>query len=188
MPNSPGLQPTLWRTCRVLANHTRLQVLELLVRETALHVTTVAERLKLTVPVASQALRSLEARGMLTARRHRRRVEYRVGALTNPDNTPTLLGALRPMLRKSSAARDNIFRIATAFTHPSRIALYRLIEANPHGAMEMPPAVGLSPRAFFRHLRKLETRGFIGQSAGKYIAVNHTEALGRTLARLAVGP
>ena len=77
---SPSSQPTLWRTCRVLANRKRLQILALLIRQPNQTVSTVAGRMSLSMPTASQYLRALEARGLLTCRRVGRRVEYRPSA------------------------------------------------------------------------------------------------------------
>src|SRR5437870_8771631 len=80
---SPSSQPTLWRTWRVLANRKRLQTLALLIRQPNQTVSAVAERIGLSTPAASQYLRALEARGLLTCRRVGRRVEYRPSAGTS---------------------------------------------------------------------------------------------------------
>ena len=58
MPTAPALQPTLWRTCRVLANRTRLQIFGLLRRQPNQTVSAVAQHLKLSLPVASQYSRA----------------------------------------------------------------------------------------------------------------------------------
>ena len=69
MASVRSLQPTLWRTCRVLANRTRLRMFHLLLHQPGQTVSAIAERLGLTVPVASQNLRALEARGLLALSR-----------------------------------------------------------------------------------------------------------------------
>ncbi len=61
MQPDPPLQPTLWRTCRVLANRRRLQILRLLAGGRELTVTTVARQLEIATPVASQSPRALRA-------------------------------------------------------------------------------------------------------------------------------
>ena len=63
MSTAPFLQPTRWRTCRVLANRPRQQIFGLLVQQFPQTVSAVAARLHLPLPVASQYLRALEARG-----------------------------------------------------------------------------------------------------------------------------
>ena len=45
MTNAHPLQPTLWRTCRVIANRTRLQILALLLRQPGQTVSAVAAHL-----------------------------------------------------------------------------------------------------------------------------------------------
>ncbi|HEX8490090.1 MAG TPA: winged helix-turn-helix transcriptional regulator, partial [Chthoniobacterales bacterium] len=93
-------QPTLWRTCRVLANRKRLQILALLLRQPNQTVSVVAERMGLTVPTASQYLRALEARGLLACRRVGRSVEYRVSADTREGAAGKIINALRPVLSR----------------------------------------------------------------------------------------
>ncbi|MBM3889971.1 MAG: helix-turn-helix transcriptional regulator, partial [Verrucomicrobia bacterium] len=66
------LRPTLWRTCRVIANPTRLKIFALLAEQPGQTVSGVADRLKLPLSEASESLRALEARGLLTARREGR--------------------------------------------------------------------------------------------------------------------
>src|SRR2546421_4014919 len=73
----PSHQPTLWRTCRVLANRKRLQMLALLIRQPNQTVSTVAHQMRLSLPAASQYLRALEGRGLLTCRRVGLQVGYR---------------------------------------------------------------------------------------------------------------
>src|SRR6266705_1540127 len=94
MKSAQVLQPTLWRTCRVLANRTRLQMLQLLSKQPDQTVSAVAKRLNLTLPVASQYLRALEARGFLTLRRTGLRVKYRANPTTSATTVPTLVAAL----------------------------------------------------------------------------------------------
>src|SRR5712692_10468851 len=77
MPTTPSVQPTLWRTCRVLANSTRLKIFDLLRQQPGQTVSVIARRLKLSLPLTSQYLRALEARGLLAARRVGLRVVYR---------------------------------------------------------------------------------------------------------------
>jgi DNA-binding MarR family transcriptional regulator len=80
MASAHVLQPALWRTCRVLANRTRLHMRGCLLQHPGQTVSAVADQLKLSLPVASQYLRALEARGLLTVRGVSRRLKYRIGA------------------------------------------------------------------------------------------------------------
>jgi DNA-binding transcriptional ArsR family regulator len=119
-------QPTLWRTCGVLANRKRLQTLALLIRQPSQTVSAVAERMRLSVPAASQYLRALDARGLLTCRRIGRRVEYRPAAGTSEGAGGEIVKALRLVFRTAQPI-EAIFKLATAFTHPRRIEVFRAL-------------------------------------------------------------
>jgi len=81
-------RPTLWRTCRVLANRTRLRIFRRLAQQPGQTVSDVARRLRLSLPVTSQYLRALEARGLLSARRVGLRVTYRPSAASDGGRVP----------------------------------------------------------------------------------------------------
>jgi DNA-binding transcriptional ArsR family regulator len=99
MKDASPLQPTLWRSCRVLANRQRLRLLELLAHDSELTVTSAAQRLALPLPVASQYLRALEARGFLQAHRRGRRVSYRLSPRRTPGWLQPVVNALREGFR-----------------------------------------------------------------------------------------
>ncbi len=114
-------QPTLWRTCRVLANRKRLQILALLVRQPNQTVSSVAGQIKLSLPAASQYLRALEARGFLICRRVGLQVEYRTSAVTTKDAAGEILTGLRLVFRRRARPVEALFKLATAFAHPRRV-------------------------------------------------------------------
>ena len=87
--------PTLWRTCRVLANKTRIQILRDLIKTPPQSVSTIAETFGLSRPVASQRLRSLNARGLLESRRSRPSVTYSPIPDKSIEETTPLLNALK---------------------------------------------------------------------------------------------
>ena len=182
--NSPLLKPTLWRTCRVLANRTRLRALGLLVCNSPLTVSAMAMRLHLPMPVASQCLRSLEARGLLTARRVKQRVDYRLND-TPMGDARELVAALRSAFRSEADPEDIIYRLSTAFTHPRRIEIFHSLQERPRTLTQLGTLTSISGPALVRHLEKLKTRGFVICEKNIYSAMMPTLAFGRTLARLA---
>jgi len=182
MPAS--LQPTLWRTCRVLANRTRLNIFSLLARDSPQTVSSVALRLELPLPVASQALRALEARGLLSARRVGRRVQYRVRAASSDPGYP-LANPLRLALRREPAAVEAIFRLCTAFTHPRRIEIFRALTAERRTWSQLRAVTRIPGPSLLRHLGKLNARGFVISRLGIYSAMSPEDTFGRALARLA---
>ena len=181
---SPSTQPTLWRTCRVVANRKRLQTLALLIREPNQTVSAVAERMNLSMPAASQYLRALEARGLLTCRRVGRSVEYRASANTSEGTAGEIINALRLVFRRR-AQPIAIFKLATAFTHPRRIEVFRALTNGADSFAKVQAATHIPARALSRHLAKLEARGFAKNEMAQYVATTQSHPFARVLARLA---
>ena len=185
--SSPPLrQPTLWRTCRVLANRKRLQILALLARNPAQSVSSVAERMKLSRPTASQYLRALEARGVLTCRRVRSRVEYRLAEARSGSSADQIVAAVRPGFGRGGGRLERLFKLATAFTHPRRVEVFRAISEGADSFGRIQAATGISALALQRHLAKLEARGFIADRNEAYAARPQADPFARVLARLAI--
>lgn len=183
--NKP-LQPTLWRTCRVLANRVRLQMFLAVYRQPGQSVSTIAVRLNLSLPVASAYLRALEARGLLVARRVGRQVNYRLAPADAATPGAEIAAALKPGFRNENVPVGTLFKLVTAFTHPRRAEIFRAIHARPRTLLEIQTFTGISIPALVRHLKKLESRGFVGCHSGYYVAIHRTDVLGRTLAKLAL--
>ena len=183
---SPSSQPTFWRTCRVLANRKRLQILALLIRQPGQTVSAVAERMSLSMPTASQYLRALEARGLLSCRRVGRRVEYRPSAGTGEGAAGEIVKALRLVFRRRAQRRiEAIFKLATGFTHPRRIEVFRALKNGADSLAKLQAATNMPARALSRHLAKLEARGFVKNEMALCVATIQRHPFGRVLARLA---
>jgi len=184
---TPTLQPTLWRTCRVLANDTRLCLLAQLVRKQPQSVSELASRCSLALPVASQSLRALEARGLLRVNRIRRRVEYHIPTRPEAGSLDNLIAALVAALRREPLPTRAIMKLATAFTHPARIQIHRILQSGPKNEMQLRAAFRLSALALWRHLRKLKARGFVrhNDTQRTYQSCNHPDRIGRALSKLA---
>ena len=185
--NAEPLQPTLWRTCRILANETRLRILAQLIRKQPQSVTQLADLLTLSLPVASQSLRALESRGLLKVKRIRRRVEYRLPTSAEAGALVNLIDALQASLRREPLPTVQIIKLATAFTHPSRIQIYRSLKSGQKTQIQIQSALRISSPALSRHLRKLITRGFVAlDDVGIYSTLKHPHTIGRVLAEMAL--
>ena len=182
------LHPSLWRTCRVLANTTRLRLLAKLVQKQPQSVSELAEECRLTLPVVSQSLRALEARGLLKVRRIRRRVEYRIPARAEAGSLAEVIAALQKSLQQEAFPDDRLRKLATAFTHPSRILILRPLASGPKSFSEIQLAVRLSAPALSRHLGKLLKREYVSydDSNGKFTLRKHPEPFARALTALAL--
>jgi DNA-binding transcriptional ArsR family regulator len=183
--NSPAGQPTLWRTCRVLANRRRLQILIVLIRQPGQTVSSIARQIRLSLPAASQYLRALESRGLLTCRRVGRVVEYRPAATRTEAGGGSIATALRMFVGRTHPSPDVLFKLATAFTHPRRIEVYRAVKNGADSFVRVRARTHMSARALARHLAKLEARGFVRNEGDIYAVTNHAHPLGRVLAGLA---
>jgi DNA-binding transcriptional ArsR family regulator len=179
------LQPSLWRTCRVLANTRRLRLYEALVREPDQTVSGLAERLGWPIPVTSQYLRALNARGLLRARRPSRWVQYAPGADKAIPQAAALVAALRQCFRHHPDSIPRLYQLATAFTHPRRGEIYRALRARPRTLQELRVHTGIPERALCRHLLKLLSRGFVAKAEDAYHAVTPIHPFAAALARLA---
>ena len=181
------LQPTLWRTCRVLANDTRLRLLAQLVRKQPQSVSELAAQCSLTLPVASQSLRALEARGLLRVNRIHRRVEYHITTRSEAGSLAELIAALVAALRREPLPTRAIMKLATAFTHPKRIQIHRMLQSGPKTEMQLQTPTRLSSLALWRHLRKLKARGFVrhDDTQRAYQCCDHPDRIGRALSQLA---
>jgi len=147
----------------------------------------VADRLKLPLSEASESLRALEARGLLTARREGRYVKYEPPPADSGASTQGLVAALRSSLRRGTKPQETLLKLATAFTHPRRIEIFRILKSGPRTSGQIKAVTGISGRALLRHLRKLESRGFVEYRLDRYGVVQRSDVFGRELARRAAG-
>jgi DNA-binding transcriptional ArsR family regulator len=177
------LHPTLWRTCRVMANRPRLQIIAVLIARPWSTVETVAEAVKLGSATASQYLRALEARGLLQVRRQGRYVKYRLA--DKPSLGQSFAVALARIFKHKPDSIEIAFRTVTAFTHPRRIEIYRAICGPPRTVLQIHAATKIPLWALNRHLKKIEARRFISVRAGRYSVVPRDDALGRLLSEQA---
>lgn len=177
------LHPTLWRTCRILASETRLQLLWLIFEEQELYVQQIAERTGMSVPNASTQLRALSARGLISPRRKNMMVLYRAEANNAVDTAPVLLDTLR-VCYEQGVSFQTIIRQTTAFTHERRIELIRALTGKALAFHELAETTGMSASALSRHLEKLEARGFVKYKSGFYQRTTPGNPLGRVLLKI----
>jgi DNA-binding transcriptional ArsR family regulator len=111
--------------------------------------------------LASQSLRVLNARGLLLARRFGSSVYYSPCANRSIPYSAPLLQVIRKTFANDRKPGENIFRYSTAFTHPRRISIVKILSKNPMRFEDIVFKTNIPPRALGRHLRKLVVRGFL---------------------------
>lgn len=151
------LTPTLWRTSRVLAGKTRLDLLRRILAGAGLGVSEFAAAAGLSEPRASQELRRLQARGLVQVTRAGRQVTYRPVPDPKVPSAKPLLAAAKAALAKHPD--EETIRVAQAFGHERRLKIVRALMNGPRPARELATAVGMPELALFRHLRALQEGG-----------------------------
>ena len=156
------LQPTLWRTSRILANPMRISCLKEVLAYPGRSVEEIASHLQIAENQASMCLRALQARGLIRAARHSRWVRYT--AIPDPlvPSARPVLKAMGRALLENDGKESEIIRALTAFTHPRRLLILRGLQQTPwlsDDAMEK--MLQISQSALSRHLAKLESRGLV---------------------------
>lgn len=165
------LSPTLWRSCRVLANERRLRLLKSVLEKGPLSVSEAAAENALPLSISSAYLRQLNARGFLRVSRHGSQVFYRVGSDPLVQHAEILLACVCDAIRACSTVRDfhRVMYSLTTCTCPRRIKLVRSIARMP--ALEydaLRRETGLSKTALSRQLEKLLHRRVIIERDERY--------------------
>jgi DNA-binding transcriptional ArsR family regulator len=170
----------------VLANLARLRLFAVLVDQPPQTVSSLAAQAGLALPLASTYLRALESRGLLAARRVRRQVEYRIATDQGGNLAAELAKAMKIMTKVGADPTTLIFRAATGFTHPARVEIYRRLAEAPMKDVQLAVGLRISYPAVVRHLRKLESRGYIIRCNDRYEVVSHPGQVQQIFAALAV--
>ena len=159
------LTPTLWRTCRVLAGPTRLELLRRIIESPDRCVTELTEAAGLSETRASQELRRLQARGLVQAVRSARWLRYRPVPDPKVPSAKPLLGAMKAAFARGVADEQTI-RVAKAFSNERRLTLVRVLKEGPAGGEALRRLGGMSKPALFRHLQVLKAGG-VARRTGK---------------------
>ena len=178
------LRPTLWRTCRVIASKTRLQLLWLLFQHDGLCVSALAERVGLSDPNTSIQLRTLNARGLITPQRKGLHIFYHPEVNMNVEHAETLLVALRECQEKNMGL-ETIIRQSTAFTHAWRIKIVHALDGSHQTFAQLQKSTDIPAPSLSYHLAKLSDRGFIKNKSGEYRLGYPNNYFGRVLMKIA---
>lgn len=163
------LNPTLWRTCRVLSGRIRLDLMRLILDHPGQNVSRLAKQLGIGVSDASQELRRLQSRGLLRRFAQGTAVVY----LPLPDPQVPLAAPLLAALKNSLADQRHppgeIARLAKGLGHEKRVLLTRTLQQ--HGPMtsaELARVLETSRANLNNHLRILLESGWIGREGRTY--------------------
>lgn len=178
------LRPTLWRTCRALANETRLKLLWLVLDEEGLCVSELAKRIKTTPHNASHQLRTLSSRGLIAPEYQHLKLIYRPQVNRDVAHAEALLTALIDC-RNAQMLHKVVIAQATGFTHARRIQIVRALANAPQDFESIQQTTGIDPQALNRHLNKLINRNYVAETRGQYSLRAPSNPFGRTLLNIA---
>ena len=180
--------PTIWRTCRVLANARRIACLKAVLKCPGRCVGEVAKVARVGESQASLALRALQARGLIVARRESRWVRYfpETDPLV-PAAAPIVAGFRQAVLHDGASAKK-VLRCLTAFTHPRRLVLLRCLQKQgPLSFEALSKKSRISLPALYRHLKKLESRQLVFQQEEAWALCAEHEPLATAFLNLIAG-
>jgi len=172
---------SLWKTCRVLANETRLNILRTLMYNSELCVLDVARSEQLTEVVASQHLRLLHEHGFLQLERRSKWAFYRAEFPLEGSYADYIFDPLKKKLNSKNPRTKDLFRLFTAFTHPRRIEIAKALLIRDHKFEELISICDISGQALYRHLDKLISRKFITQNDAIYQIIHYSTGLEKAL-------
>ena len=185
MPTGSELRPSLWRTCRVLANRRRLRIFSFLIDHPEATVSAIAKGINVPLSSTSKALRLLESRSLLMAKRSGSFVRYSVAGHNRTGRHGGLTTTLKEAFENHPGRVNAVFSLVAVFTQPLRIEIFNALRGQPQSFEQVRIATGVSSRALDRHLQKLESRGFIRRRHGCYRTVRPSNEVQRELVRLA---
>jgi DNA-binding transcriptional ArsR family regulator len=149
----------------VVANARRLRVLQHICESGEACVSETARACRLPRCGTTLALRALQARGLLRARRDGAFVRYDARADVSVEHAARVLDALRRSFQRQDPAKQMI-QAATAFTHVRRILIVQALVSGPAKAADLSVRCGISRPALYRHLGKLMRRGLVEETPG----------------------
>ena len=183
--DSPPLNPSLWRTCRMLAGATRVKLLRQLHEHPGRTVSELARATGIGLSDASQELRRIQSRGLLQAVRRGSFVYYRFWADPQVASAAPLLRALRTALTDYPEDRDvDVVRIAQGLSHPRRIAIAKALRQAPRKWRKLPAAMDMAPTSAGPHMAGLARSG-LARRAGDWLLLEPMDhPLAKALVRL----
>lgn len=183
------LSPTLWRTCRMLANTRRLKIIQHLIDKEPLTLTDLAAACKMSLPACSQYTRQITARGLC---REIRKGTYAYFDLFPDPAIPYSTLLLHGIIAALKLARNDYkVQIAdlTAYTHVRRMMIVNhLFIKGPTRLCDMQRDLQISEPALLRHLQKLLLRHLVLRSDDeRYYLMSPPTRLAEILQRIVTG-
>ncbi len=180
-----NLNPTLWRTCRMLAGATRIQLLRQLHDHPGSNISALSQAIGISQPYASQEMRRIQSRGFLRPAHRGASLVYQPIPDPQVASAAPLLKAVLAALGSRPARQDEeMMAIAAGLAHERRIAMARALLAAPKTLRQLRSEIPMAPCSFQLHLRTLLASGFARQRNQQVQFAVPAHPLGQALARL----
>jgi DNA-binding transcriptional ArsR family regulator len=161
-PETKGLSPTLWRTCRVLSGQTRIRLFRRIIHNPGLCVFELAKAEAISLPRASQELRRLQSRGLVQVEREGRHVRY------YPESDP-LVASAKPLLlamritceRFAEKGDGQTAKVAMGLGHAKRLEIVRVLREEPLGPEALQSRLRMPSRTLSHHVEFLQNGNWI---------------------------
>ncbi len=156
-----NLNPTLWRTCKMLAGSTRIRLLRQLYEHPGECVSALGKRIGIGESAASQELRRIQSRGLLQAERSGSFLLYHLAADPQVSSAAPILKAMQSALSSLPPESDEeMCTIASGLSHERRIRIVQSLQKAPQSLPDLQYALKISPHPFQKHLSTLKASGF----------------------------
>lgn len=178
------LNPTLWRTCRMLSGLIRVQLLRQLLEHPERSVSELALAVGIGTSDGSQELRRIQSRGFLQAERKGPYVIYRLASDPQVPSAGPLLEAVRKTMLCTESDEDGLInRIAFGLAHPRRISIAKALMSGPQSSRALAVSAQIPTPAVSRHLSLMEACGWIDRQKSNVILTPPAHLLAEELVR-----
>lgn len=155
------LNPTLWRTCKMLSGSTRIRLLRQLHRHPGLNVRELGAAVGIKRADASQELRRIQSRGLLKSARQGCPLIYSMHPDPQVASAAPLLKAIEAALTSRPAERDwEMCVLANGLAHERRIRIAQALLESPRSLADLAPIVNIPAPSLARHVHTLIHSGF----------------------------
>ncbi len=176
-------QPILWRTCRVIANQRRLELLWCLFSHGPRCLFELANDVGISNPQASIHLYALASHGLIRQYRSKMRLISVPEGNAKIASAESLLESLRTC-HHAEMPTQAVFKQVTAFTHARRIEIMQTLPGTGFSIEQLTEQTHISEAALTRHLNKLTARGFIRKNEELFFKETPADTLSQTLLKI----
>ncbi len=177
-----SLNPTLWRTCKMLAGHKRIQLLRQLYEHPGQNVTELGRAVGIKRSDASQELRRIQSRGLLKSERKGLPLLYRMEPDPQVSTAAPLLRAIQTALATFPSKRDiDMCVMANGLAHERRMTIVRLLIESPRSMADLQMQLHLAPFGLSQHVLTLVNSGFAEQKKALFLFQMPPHPLAKTL-------